>query len=147
MPLKRLLAVFALALESAAAFANPLDRPDVQALLPPAEAFALLPVEKHGEALHLSWNIAPGYYLYRHRILVELLAPTDTGLAAIRLPDGIAHVDEHFGKVRIYRGLLEASVPLTQKPAQPLRLRISYQGCADIGVCYPPQRVEQTLAP
>lgn len=147
MPLKRLSALLALVLASAAATANPLDRPKLDSLLPPAEAFTLLPAERQGDALKLSWNIAPGYYLYRHRILIELLAPTDTGLAAIRLPEGIAHVDEHFGQVRIYRSLLEATVPLTQKPAQALKLRISYQGCADAGVCYPPQHTVQTLAP
>ena len=134
-------------LGTAPAFAGPLDRTHADALLPPNQAFALLPVEKQGQSLKLSWNVAPGYYLYRHRILVELLAPTDTGLAPIRLPEGIAHVDEHFGAVRIYRGLLEANIPLTQAPTHPLRLRISFQGCADVGVCYPPQQVLQDLAP
>lgn len=127
--------------------AGVLDRRAADALLPAGDAFALLPIEKHGDTLQLVWNIAPGYYLYRHRILVELLAPTDTALGALQVPMGTAHVDAHFGKVQIHRGLLEAKLPL-EKPAQtPLRLRIRFQGCADVGVCYPPQRVMQTVLP
>lgn len=141
-----MLLMLVLLTSAAGAAAGPLTR-NRDALLPPAQAFALLPVELREQSLRLSWNIAPGYYLYRQRIRVELLAPTDSGLAPIQLPDGVAHVDEHFGAVQIYRSLLQATVPLTSKPKQPLQLRISYQGCADVGVCYPPQRVIQTLMP
>src|SRR3546814_9978103 len=74
-------------------------------------------------SLHLSWNIAPGYYLYRHRIRVEALTPSPVGLRAIQLPQGIAHVDEHFGSVQIYRELLDADVPLAGKLQSPMRLR------------------------
>lgn len=116
-------------------------------LLPAAQAFSLLPVERHGDRLQLTWNIAPGYYLYRQRIRVEILAPSVVGLRAIELPQGIAHVDEHFGSVQIYRELLDANVPLIGKLQSPLRLRVSYQGCADAGVCYPTQTVVQTIKP
>lgn len=116
-------------------------------LLPAAQAFSLLPVEHDNGKLHLSWNIAPGYYLYRQRIRVEALTPSPVGLQAIRLPKGSDHVDEHFGAVQIYRGLLDADVPITAPLAAPLRLRVTYQGCADIGVCYPPQTVVQTIEP
>lgn len=116
-------------------------------LLPATQAFSLLPVERNQAGLHLSWNIAPGYYLYRHRIRVEVLAPSPIGLRAIRLPQGIAHVDEHFGAVQIYRELLDADVPLTGPLTAPLRLRVSYQGCADVGVCYPTQTVIQVITP
>lgn len=116
-------------------------------LLPAAQAFSLLPVERNKGGLHLSWNIAPGYYLYRQRIRVEVLAPSAIGLQAIRLPQGIAHVDEHFGAVQIYRELLDADVPLTGTLTAPLRLRVSYQGCADAGVCYPTQTVVQIIKP
>ncbi|MFT4047061.1 MAG: protein-disulfide reductase DsbD N-terminal domain-containing protein, partial [Solimonas sp.] len=121
-------------------------RPAPDALLPAGEAFDLMPIEWRDGALRLSWNIAPGYYLYRQRIRVETLAPSDTGVQAIRLPAGIAHVDEHFGAVQIYRGLLEASVPTQRAPRAPLRVRVTFQGCADAGVCYPPQTLTQTVS-
>ena len=53
--------------------------------------------------------------------------------------------DEHFGAVQIYRGLLDADVPTSGALDRPLRLRVTYQGCADAGVCYPPQTVVQTI--
>nr|WP_241696142.1 protein-disulfide reductase DsbD N-terminal domain-containing protein [Solimonas terrae] len=128
------------------ASARPFERlSSTDDLLPAAQAFSLLPVEYHDHHLHLSWNIAPGYYLYRQRIRVEVLAPSRVGLQAIRLPQGIAHVDEHFGSVQIYRELLDADVPTIGPLNAPLRLRVSYQGCADAGVCYPPQTVVQTI--
>lgn len=146
----RLIILLGAALLSASlpAPARPFERrPSIDELLPVDQAFALLPVERRGAALHLTWNVAPGYYLYRQRIRVEALAPSAVALQAIRLPAGIAHVDEHFGAVQIYRGLLEADVPIEGPAQAPLRLRITYQGCADIGVCYPPQTVVQRLAP
>jgi thiol:disulfide interchange protein len=122
-------------------------QPALDDLLPAAQAFDLMPVEFRDGALRLSWNIAPGYYLYRQRIRVEALAPSPLALQAIRLPAGIAHVDEHFGAVQIYRGLLEAQVPTQGALKQALRLRVTFQGCADAGVCYPPQTITQTIVP
>lgn len=117
------------------------------ALLPVEQAFVLLPLERSGDRIKLSWNIAPGYYLYRERIQVEALAPKALRLGALQLPAGIAHVDEHFGAVQIYRGPLEATLPAHGFGHNAVRLRIQFQGCADVGVCYPPQNVEQTLTP
>lgn len=111
------------------------------------EAFALLPVQRQQNSVLLSWNIAPGTYLYRERIRVEVLEPRQLKTGALRLPAGLAHRDEHFGEVHIFRGLLQATLPLHQRTQQPLRLRIEYQGCADAGICYPPQSVEQTVQP
>lgn len=116
-------------------------------LLPADQAFALLPVERSGKRLKLSWNIAPGYYLYRERIRVEAVSPGPLKLGTLQLPAGIAHIDEHFGAVQIYRGPLEATLPVRGLGHNPLQLRIQFQGCADAGVCYPPQTVEQTLQP
>lgn len=121
-------------------------QPTADTLLSAPQAFDLMPIEWRDGALRLSWNVAPGYYLYRQRIRVETLAPSDTGVLPIRLPDGIEHVDEHFGAVQIYRGLLEAVVPTQHPPRTALRVRVTFQGCADVGVCYPPQSVVQTVA-
>ena len=103
------------------------------ALLPVDQAFRLIGAERKGDALSVSWDIAPGYYLYRQRLRFE---PAQAFGPAL-LPRGEAHHDEHFGNVEIYRGVLEARVPI-HAGAVPA-LRVSYQGCADAGVCYPPQ--------
>jgi thiol:disulfide interchange protein DsbD len=58
---------------------------------------------------------------------------------APKLPAGEKHDDEHFGPTVVYRGLLEAELPLNQLPKGKYSLTVSYQGCADAGLCYPPQ--------
>jgi thiol:disulfide interchange protein DsbD len=109
-------------------------------MLPADQAFRLLGAERHGEALTVSWDIAPGYYLYRQRLHFE---PANALLP--ELPQGQPYHDEHFGDVEIYRGILQARLR-TRGPAQPRQLRVSYQGCADAGVCYPPQTRTLDLA-
>jgi thiol:disulfide interchange protein DsbD len=111
------------------ALAGPWDR-GAPALLPVDQAFILEPVTWQAGELRLEWRIAPGYYLYRHRMALELPG------VSLQLPAGLAHADEHFGEVRIYRDHVRASAALAQPPDQ---LGVSYQGCADAGVCYPVQ--------
>lgn len=114
-------------------------------MLSPEQAFALQPAIAQGKTLQLQWDIAPGYYLYRSRIKVEAVEP-GVKLGALRLPDGEKIHDEHFGDVEIYRkGLLKAELPVNQTVR---KLKVSYQGCAEIGVCLPPQtRVIDVLNP
>ena len=106
-------------------------------VLKPDQAFQLMPVEARGKNLRIEWQIAPGYYLYRGKIKLEALEPAGASLGTLRLPAGENIRDEHFGEVEIYRagtlvGELSASAPLRQ-------LRLRYQGCAEEGICLPPQ--------
>lgn len=139
MPLTRVLALLGLLPALALAGVTGLQRPDAQQLLGVDEAFSLLPPERAPDRIHLEWNIAPGYYLYRHRITVEFLDARPPTATALQLPRGEARHDEHFGAVEVYTGLLGADLPLAPTVKQPLRLRVRYQGCAEVGVCYPPQ--------
>ena len=86
------------------------------------------------DTLVLRWEIADGYYLYRHQFHFR----TDAGgeLTAA-LPDGVRKVDDYFGEVEVYYGAVEAT--LTALPQAPFTLTVSSQGCADAGLCYPPQ--------
>lgn len=84
----------------------------------------------NGETL-LRWDIAPGYYLYRHRLQFG-------GLPAggePELPPGLAYSDEYFGNSQIYRERLELILPAGNTGS----IKIGWQGCADAGLCYPPQ--------
>jgi thiol:disulfide interchange protein DsbD len=112
---------------------------DIDDLLPVDEAFVLRAEAPARDRVVLRWQIADGYYLYRHRTSAQAV---DAGVQAgvLRLPDGKRHVDEFFGEVETYRGNLRGEWPLTA-PAdmREVRLRVKYQGCADLGVCYPPQ--------
>ena len=112
------------------------DTPTPTALLTADEAFELYPVELSDRRLRLEWRIAPDYYLYQH----SLTAITDQPQVTIgdpELPEGQSYHDEYFGDVEIYRDRLVIWIPVQQ--GQPTTITVRYQGCADAGVCYPPQ--------
>ena len=132
-PLLLLLAVL-LATFTAAAF----DDPDSE-LLEPDRAFAFTADAGEDSTINVSWDIAEGYYLYRDRIRFSTDTPGIT-LGDPTLPPGKIKDDEFFGRIAVYRGRVSATVPFTHTGEAPERLQLSAvsQGCADIGVCYPP---------
>ncbi|QWP76904.1 protein-disulfide reductase DsbD [Lysobacter sp. K5869] len=127
---------------SAAAPALAVDEND---LLPVDEAFAVSAQSPAPDRIAISWKVAKGYYLYRHRISVK----SDAGFAAqaLQLPKGKAYRDQFFGDVETYHQDVAATLPGQAKAAS-AKLTIKYQGCADAGVCYPPQTrtIEVALA-
>lgn len=111
---------------------------DESDLLPVDQAFALTAVAPEPGRIEVHWKIADGYYLYRHRTSVA--ASGDFVGGNLRLPAGERHVDEFFGPVETYRGALLAILDGQPTGArQVAELQVRYQGCADIGICYPPQ--------
>ena len=110
--------------------------------LDPDVAFVLTSEAQSVNTVELNWRIADGYYLYKERIK---LAPADAArpVGAIVLPKGEAHHDEYFGDQEIYRGSLDGtfSVP---PGAKTVDVNVTYQGCADAGLCYPP--ITKTLS-
>ncbi|MCC7461685.1 MAG: protein-disulfide reductase DsbD [Gammaproteobacteria bacterium] len=107
--------------------------------LDPDVAFRLEVQPEGPDRVRLRWSIAPRYYLYRDRIKVK----TDTAgvsLGKTDFPPGILKNDEYFGEQVIYHDELIARVPLSRAAgrAQPLGLAVTYQGCAEAGLCYPP---------
>ncbi|WP_115558819.1 protein-disulfide reductase DsbD family protein [Xanthomonas dyei] len=110
-------------------------------LLPVNQAFVLSAQADSRDSIGLTWKIAPGYYLYRHRISVK----SGQGFSAgdLTLPEGESKHDEFFGQVQTYRKQLQATLAGKADPAlKTAVLQVQYQGCADAGVCYPPQRRE-----
>lgn len=106
------------------------------------QAFRVNAVADGPERVRVFFEIAPGYYLYRDRFKVKLANPAPGArLGELALPSGETHEDEYFGKKEIYRGELAAQLPVARAAAQALELplSVSYQGCADAGLCYPPQ--------
>ncbi len=102
-----------------------------QDFLPVEEAFRF-EVMDDVEPTLLVWQIAADHYLYQNK-----LAITDANGQAVPIeyPEGIDHSDEFFGDTQIYRQLLQ--LPLDINAEQPLE--VTWQGCADAGLCYPPQ--------
>lgn len=99
--------------------------------LPVEEAFELTVERTVDGATRLNWRIAPGYYLYQQRLTFSGL---DKDLHPA-LPAGIPHSDEFFGESQVYRDSLQLSIPAASARAYTL----GWQGCADAGLCYPPQ--------
>jgi len=114
-------------------------KPKGDGLLPVDQAFQFEGVSREPKALVLRWSMAPGYYLYRHQLKVSADSPATLKLPALELPQGEAKDDPEFGPVQTYHGTLTAKLPIAAGQALPKTLRVRYQGCADIGVCYPPQ--------
>lgn len=112
-------------------------------LLPVEEAFALT-VTRSQNSIELVWEIAPGYYLYRHALKFDAVGAP---LGEAVIPKGKVTVDEFFGETETYREELRVQLPLPTAEAGVVELRVVSQGCADLGVCYPPNRQSFTLAP
>ena len=106
-------------------------------LLKAGQAFRLVSAERHGDRLKVDWDIAPGYYLYRKRLHFRVIEPTGASLGDPQLPAGQVVEDEQ-GRSEVYRGSLQAALQWRGK-APPRQLMVDFQGCAEAGVCYPPQ--------
>lgn len=106
--------------------------------LPVAEAFVPSLVERTANSVKLRFVNAEGYYLYRHRFSVKS-EPTGIVLGELQLPAGKHKQDEYFGDVEVYYDVLDLEVPLPPGSDQAFTLLLTYQGCADKGLCYPPE--------
>jgi len=117
--------------------------------LKPEQAF-VLSVDLDGDTgITAHWDIAHGYYLYRDKFQFRILSPDSVKASIPVSPAGKKKVDEYFGEMEVYYQQLDIRLPLLyeQQTAIPLKLEISYQGCADAGFCYPPisSTIELTL--
>ena len=113
-----------------------------------AEAAFRYSTELTGDTLFVRWQVADGYYLYEDRFAFNSLAE-DVELGAPQIPPGTPYADEFFGETVIHRGAFEIRIPVSGQPAgDSLPVEIKSQGCADIGICLPPQtwRAEVQLA-
>jgi len=107
--------------------------------LPPDQAFRFAALADGSDRVRLSWQIADGYYLYRARIKVSTTSK-QAQLGATQFPPGQVKNDEYFGRQEVYHHELTATVPVARAAAGSLELplQVTYQGCADAGLCYPP---------
>ena len=93
-----------------------------------------------GDALVLEWDIAPGHYLYKSRIAVTpVSAGINLGELGFERP-GIVTNDEFFGEMAVFYDPVQARQPVRLPTGiTEAELQVSYQGCANAGLCYPPQ--------
>jgi thiol:disulfide interchange protein DsbD len=107
--------------------------------LPPDVAFRLGGSVVDGSNVRLRWVIADGYYLYKQKIEVKAESP-DLVVGEPQLPQGVMKTDPYLGRQEIYTQQFEAQVPYSRSDfgAHPIQLKVTYQGCAEAGLCYPP---------
>lgn len=116
-------------------------------LLAPEEAFAMTASAPDPRTVEVSFVIAEGYYMYRERFRFALEDGAAAKLGAPQLPKGARKKDEFFGDVETYRGSVRVRIPVERMTpqAQTLKLLVTSQGCADIGVCYVPMDSKATI--
>ena len=107
---------------------NPFAQPD---FLPVNKAFALSVEPLPSGETRLQWKIADTYYLYQKRFKFDGLDAAHTPV----LPQGLEHSDEFFGATQVYRDSVAIVIPAGASG----QVKVSWQGCADAGLCYPPQ--------
>lgn len=116
-----------------------------QDLLDPEVAFRASARLVKPDLIEVRYRTAPGYYLYRDR-LAFALEPAAAVLGKPGLPAGKTKHDAFFGRQVIYRNVTLVTLPVSGAGGAALTLTADLQGCADLGVCYPPVRRKFVLS-
>ena len=105
--------------------------------LPPDVAFRV-GAQADARSIRVRWVIADGYYIYRSKISIVPESP-DLVLGQAILPPGTVKRDPYLGINEVYTQQVEAAVPYHRFDygAHPLQVKVTYQGCAEAGLCYP----------
>ena len=116
------------------------NSPSQPEFLPPEQAFKTQ-AWVEGSQVFVLWDITPGYYLYKDKLKIQLAENTDLTLARVDFPEALSHEDEYFGTTQVYYSQVELAGLLSGTSLdKQLSLTVHYQGCADAGLCYPPQK-------
>ncbi|MEW8054567.1 MAG: protein-disulfide reductase DsbD [Candidatus Thiodiazotropha sp.] len=121
-------------------------------LLDPEEAYKLSVTVEDGTHLRLYWSIAEGTYLYHNKVTLSAGENQGIALGQFTLPDpeikqDTVRPDGTIGEVAVYHDEIDLILPLVRSSAEEteITLNVGYQGCAEIGVCYPPINKQFTL--
>ena len=111
-----------------------------QEFLDPAVAFKPTARALDAQTIEVAFDIAKGYYLYREKFKFAVDGET-VALGTPLFPKGKEKIDENFGKVEVFYRSVTIRLPVERNASGvlPLKLNVTSQGCADAGVCYPPQ--------
>jgi thiol:disulfide interchange protein DsbD len=117
-------------------------------LLPPDEAFKAEASLKDAQTLAVSYAIAKDYYLYRDKLKFVVKSPEGVATGKIATPAPDVKDDPTFGRTEVYHKDFTAEVALSRplKEGEELAVEVHYQGCSELGVCYPPTAKAFTLA-
>jgi len=117
-----------------------------QDVLEPEKAFRFSARALDARTIEVRYAIEDGYYLYRDKFRFAA-EPDGVKLGSPDIPPGKIKQDEFFGRVETYRGNLAIRIPV-EAGVDRVKLAATSQGCADVGICYPPttQHAEIVLA-
>jgi thiol:disulfide interchange protein DsbD len=116
----------------------------VDDLLEPEKAFRMQARPLDARTVEVSFAIAEGYYMYRERFRFDVEPGSSAKLGAPEFPPGIRKKDEFFGDVETYRKRVAIRLPVEAADGT-VRLMVTSQGCADVGVCYVPMDSKATI--
>ena len=136
--LKKLLSFFVFIIIPLSAF----GAIDPSKLLKPMEAFLPQVVVQENSAT-VQFQIAEGYYLYKNKIVIKTEPENVFGTPI--MPQGKEKNDEFFGKQEIYLNATQIHLPYSQTPSSKWTISVEFQGCAAVGVCYPPELATFTI--
>lgn len=100
--------------------------------LAPDKAFSYQKQVTHDGTVKLNWSVAPGYYLYRSRLKIK---GEPVPIKSLQMPEGTLIHDPYFGDEHVFKHDLTVTIA----PGAARKLALSWQGCAEAGLCYPPQ--------
>ena len=92
--------------------------------------------DQKNNQLRINFDIADGYYLYRHQFR---FTEKNARITPVELPRGEDHEDEFFGVQQVYRAQFSLLINI-EEASKNASLTVRYQGCADKGLCYPPSK-------
>lgn len=133
-------------LKELAAFGEDLGLGIDDDILAPEDAFKVSAGSSDGNRLQVMWTIADGTYLYEDKVQLDLAGDgVQLGEYALPQPDikkDSIKPDGTIGDVAVYHRLIDLDIPLARSntDATTVKLTAKYQGCADRGICYPPQQ-------
>ncbi len=107
-------------------------------LLEPEKAFRFSARALDASSIEVSFTIADGYYMYRDRFRFAVEGNPNVRLGSAEFPRGLSHKDEFLGEVETYRKQVRIRIPAQGEGT--FDLKVTSQGCADIGVCYVPMQ-------
>ncbi|EGV16653.1 protein-disulfide reductase DsbD [Thiocapsa marina] len=122
-------------------------------ILPAEEAFLFSAEVAGPDRLQLTWDVAEGTYLYSHMLELTLEDGSEVAIGPFERPAGDIKKDSilpdgSVGDVEVYHDRVDLTLPLLRGSSEPTEVTLiaKYQGCAEIGICYPPQTQQVTLS-
>ncbi|TDX31660.1 thiol:disulfide interchange protein DsbD [Modicisalibacter xianhensis] len=110
--------------------------------LPVNEAFQASAWRNDGKVF-VGFENAPGYYLHRHQFALESRDPL-VSFGELEIPPGELVVHPQLGEIYVFYNQVVLSAPIVSESADtgPLAITVTFQGCSDDGLCYPPAQTE-----